>query len=355
MPNLLRILRDAVVEPQKASTGANTPASTREAPAAPPSQENPFATGNQQVRTAATWFIGALAAVATVLLAGVQLTSVGQLTWEDNPGRLSAAGVAALAAIGSVIYAIYRMSTVFAPLSTQMSDVAAEVANPKNSLAKLVNEDSGFLGGYPSFEELRAELVERRTKLKTANTDVGKFEAALDTASDVAGRRAAEVALQRAQAKVARREERVAELRRPINRLAQILGHQQVTQRFVDARTAVLVCAGITAAAVVIFAYAANPPKPEAAVTPAAPSRPVPVNLILTAQGASELSALLGAACTRQALSGTPGVLLSRTASADDVIILGTGSCPVLRVTLESRLGHSYVIGTVDTSTPTSK
>ncbi len=98
MPNLLRILRDAVVEPQKASTGANTPASTRETPAAPPSQENPFATGNQQVRTAATWFIGALAAVATVLLAGVQLTSVGQLTWEDNPGRLSAAGVAALAA-----------------------------------------------------------------------------------------------------------------------------------------------------------------------------------------------------------------------------------------------------------------
>jgi type IV secretory pathway VirB2 component (pilin) len=61
----------------------------------------------QQMTETAKWLIGVFAAIAGVLLAGVQLTKIGQLDWRDYRLRVAAiAGVLVLIAVGWIIWSV---------------------------------------------------------------------------------------------------------------------------------------------------------------------------------------------------------------------------------------------------------
>src|SRR5690242_3919507 len=68
-----------------------------------------YATATDNLRTAARWLLTAAAAAGAVLVAGVQLTSIGSLGPSDWP-RLIAAAVGLAAGLGAVGYMIFQAS-----------------------------------------------------------------------------------------------------------------------------------------------------------------------------------------------------------------------------------------------------
>lgn len=324
-----------------------TPAAVQPPPS--PSATNPYQTGNDQIRKTATWLIGALAALAVILLAGSQLSSIGKLPADHLTGRLIVAGAAAALAIGSVLFAIYRLSLILAPVTTPLKDLRTEATTPTSTMVEIVRSDSGLTAGYPSIGDL---LEKYDTARESRNTARARHRAALD-AMAVADSDTEEAAARKAEHKADLVEKRadadVAELRHYVVGLTQLLGFLTVSKRFEAERCRVVVAAVIGALAIVSFAWAANPATPPGSAASALPAKPVAVTVFLTPAGITELSAVLGAACaTESAVTGTPGVALSASADAAEVVLTGGGSCQgPHRITLESRLARVEPVASV--------
>jgi hypothetical protein len=332
-------------------------------PAQPPpvSSANPYQTSIDQIRSTATWLIGAFAAVATVMLAGSQLSSVGKLTMADDPIRLCTALSAAVVVVGATIFAIYSLSNVLTPVVSSLKELREEAAGSRTGLASFVANDSGFLAGKPDVSTLLTDYQLRRVDQVNAHRDQVVAEVELDQAEDDTGRTAASAKLNRADRRRLRADTEVGILRRAVVSLTQLRGYLTVSKRFEEERTKV-VWSGVAAAlAIVAFAWAANPPQIPAAEPPIAVLQPRPVmaRLVLTPAGVTELSGVLGAECASAAgADGVPTVVLGATASAVEIVIPAGGSCSqTARLQLEPRLGHAVAasqapLAPVPTNTP---
>jgi hypothetical protein len=77
-----------------------------------PTQQDLANASDQRIRDAAKWLIGSAAAVGAALIAGSQLSSIGQLEFgwptSDAAARLWVAVLGAMLAIGAVAVAIWR-------------------------------------------------------------------------------------------------------------------------------------------------------------------------------------------------------------------------------------------------------
>ena len=138
---------------------------------------NPYQSGADRIRTTATWLTGALAAVATVMLAGTQLSSIGALSFSDDGWRLGAAVVSVVLAVVAVAYAIYRLSFVQAPVETGLLYIQTEAAKSNSLLVKMANADRGLRANYENltaflsgYDQLRVAEYDAETALGTAET-----------------------------------------------------------------------------------------------------------------------------------------------------------------------------------------
>lgn len=317
-----------------ADTNAATPPNT------PAPAVNPYKVANEQIRKTATWLIGALSAVAAILLAGSQLSSIGKLPLDD--WRLTIAGLSAAAAIGAVIFAIYRLSLILAPVTTPLMDLRAEANNEKSEMVAMVASDVGLTGGYGSIVELLTAYDTDRNRLFEARRLHRAARAELEAAVTEAAKAATAKNVQAAEGAEQRADADVMDLRRPVERLGALLGHLTLTRRFKDERSRVTIASTVGALAILTFAWAANPPNPAPGAIATLPAKPVPVTLYLTPAGVDELSSILGARCAQEALNnGTPAIALSVSAEGTEVVLTGNGPCngPV-RITLDSRLAH---------------
>jgi hypothetical protein len=332
------------VGPGTSPTPPATPPATPTAPAAvaaAASPTNPYQAGNDQIRKTATWLIGALAAVAAILLAGSQVSSIGKLPADGVTGRLTVAGLSAALAIGTVVYSIYRLTLVLAPVTTPLRDLRTEAGKPNSQIVDIATSDTGLTAGYPTIKALLDKYDKEREQRLTIRAEHQKARKVLADAVSETAKEAAKDAVEKVAAAEKQADADVAELRRYVLSLSQFLGYLTVSNRFADERRKVLVAAVVGAAAIIAFAWAANPAAPPAGTVAALPKSPVAVTVVLTPAGVEELSSLLGAACLKEAAAGTPAIALSASSQEAELVLTDTVSCAgPRRLTLETRLAR---------------
>src|SRR5262249_35134196 len=79
--------------------------------------------GANSLRDAAKWTIGALGAVAVVLLAGSQLSSIGSI---DQGWRLLLAIGAVAIALGAIAFAMWKLFDLLRPSKTSLHTLATD-------------------------------------------------------------------------------------------------------------------------------------------------------------------------------------------------------------------------------------
>ncbi len=323
------------------STGSGN---SKSAPSPPVSPANPYQKGVDQIRSTATWLIAAFAAVATVMLAGSQLSSVGKLTMADDPLRLWTALIAAFVAVGATIYAIFGLTNVLAPVMASLGALRVEGAS-ESPLAKLAADDSGLLAGRTDVPALLDDYETQRKNQFSAFSDQTKAHKELDEAINDDAKKFASIRSIAADKRRDRADAEVGVLRKTVVALTQLSAYLQVSSRFEKERTKVIWSGAAAAIAIIAFAWAANPPTlPAEGAKVLLQPRPVGAQLVLTPAGVTELSGVLGAECAMAAGQprGVPMIVLGATTSAIEIVVPSGESCAqTSRLQLEPRLGHA--------------
>jgi len=279
-----------------------------------PEKEKPapaLATG--LIRDAAKWLIGAFAAIAALLLTGVQLSSVGQLSLDE--GRLIAAIAGFGLGLGATLYVIVQNVRVLLPQTTTVSGLEAD-----EDLAKYFADNPELL---PGPGETVAAFAERYRDAGSA------YEAAL-TADEQGSSDATKEALKKAKARLAKTEREVREV------LA-VANWKSTEGLFVDVRRKVIAAAVLAAVGIGLFAWAANPPE-----DPDPPARavisPAPVVAELRVKPASRamLREALGEKCL---LSNVQVLEVGGTKEKPEVVTIPQQNCQSARLVVSEDIG----------------
>ena len=220
------------------------------------SQAAGYAAATDNLRTATRWLLTAAAAAAAVIVAGVQLTSIGSLGPGDWP-RLIAAGAGLAAGLGAVGYMIFRTSRL--------------LTDEWITLAQLVlDQFKGDLreSGNRSDKRRRAAIERIYEELEDYQDEL--YGGVAESISDLYDR------LQKAN-KQARESpgqahmQTAADLRNAVDTLVQAANYSYIRADFAVLRKRLAQAGAVFVTGVVIFAYAANPPRspsPGSAVSP---------------------------------------------------------------------------------------
>lgn len=287
------------------------------APPDPPKEEpavdeNPFKTRTDQTITTFTWVIGALAAVASLVIAGTQLSSIGRLDWEQDRARLLTAAASAAVALALVVAAVALAAWVRLP---------GKMVDPVK-LKQLAAKD-------PPSGKTDVEFLERVAGDEYYNQGQNGLAALLEACD------AADLAYKTAKAQVgtpnlAAAEKEVTKYRRGLTHATWLYAYMRFQQRTKVATLGTFVLAGLVSGALVTLAWAANPPvDPDAA---GAATAPRPVAAVLRLADADAIwDQALGAACAAAARS-TEGIAVIALATDEDGTVSGvtvpTGPCP---------------------------
>ncbi len=315
---------------------ADAPSSSK-ADAATGSPADPLTAGVDRIRDVAKWLIGAFAAVAAIMVAGSQLSSIGTL---EVGWRLLVAVIGGVAALSGAAWAIWLLTDVLLPEETTVANVLAEATDCKSPLARTIAANPHLLLGYPdvaaldtAYKNARAEQARAQDLVNASPND----QAALQQVDQAAGKA----------------ERLFARLRQLTTRAA--FYRQQ--QEFKDSRTQLYLAALLAAIGLGTFAWAANPPedKKEDTAAPApAVAAPATVQIILNAEGKQTLTPLLGDACASQATgTGVKALAIAATATTVDLVIIPGGLCErPARFTLTLAQGIAIPLSTVTPPTP---
>lgn len=318
---------------------------------APSPPGNPFLPATTQLREVAKWLIGAFAAVATVMLAGTQLSSLGALSTED-PTRLVVAVSAAVVVVAATTGAIYQLSTV---LPLDFSGIHGLVEESREQpMRDVLAADSGYRAGRANVAALLADYEAARLRDRRARHARGALELEVAEAPEPSEQLEARLARAVKLEELAAAEAKA--LNANVTALVQMKGYLNVRRRFDSARTAVLWLAALAAAGIITFAWAANPSEAGPAAGAAIAPRPVEARLVLTPSGVNELGALLGQACAQGAAeSGVRVVAMDADGETADVMVLDDGPCDrTLRLDVAVRLGRLVPVDVVSIPDSTS-
>ncbi|MDT0164619.1 hypothetical protein Q9R32_03515 [Actinotalea sp. AC32] len=299
--------------------------------AAPPDPSgNPFAPRTAQALSTLTWLVGALGAVASLMVAGTQLTSIGGLSWEEDRPRLLAAGGSVTLAVVLVVAAVGLLT--WATMPGRLSDLERldELAagSPRGEVASSVARDSSYHRGTGSLPDLLTALTTARGALYEAKSRLHDADLAAAREADDDARAARSAHADRVRAEVAVLTARNDDLRLGARAAVQLDSHLRTRRRVVGVSWTVLVVAVVVAACLVLFAWAANPPEDPDAAEPAVPARPVAAVLVLASDD-GVWDDRLGAACADAARDG--GVDVVAVGSDDDavtVVVVPGDDCP---------------------------
>jgi hypothetical protein len=218
-----------------------------------------YASANASIREVAKWLIGALAAVAVVMLAGVQISSLGSIP-TDNPWRLATAGLAALVAVVAVVRAIYMLTTVLMVQTSSVTDLREGASPAAVALRRVIDGDPGFLEGRASVKELVDDYTaSQRDAIESLDAQADAQRAADEAGANEAAE--AKAQLERATKAAARADTRRTLLGDRVRSLVELDGYLKVRASFEKARNGLLWWSVLAAVAIIVFAWAANPPE----------------------------------------------------------------------------------------------
>lgn len=210
----------------------------KSAPAAP--KGGPLA-GIDAQRDAAKWLVAALAAVAAILVAGSQLSSIGEV----DGWRLALAVGSAIAGLAAVAFALRQTFRLMLPSSVTLEDLKALKADDPAAQYLAANA-SVFQGRAASVAELDQALRDAykaeddAVAAMRANTDDKKEKALEEKAKDAIARRTG-----------------IEGAIRNVREHARWARHEARTRDWEKVIVGTLIAAGLS---IVLFAWAANPP-----------------------------------------------------------------------------------------------
>lgn len=306
-----------------------------------PAAVNPYQAGADRIRTTATWLAGAFGAVATVMLAGTQLSTIGALSFPDDALRLGVAVAAAIVAVASVALAIYRLSFVQAPVDIGLEYVRGEARRNGSRLAKMVLADLGLRANYRTLEDFLDEYDKLRVAEYEAEDALRDKRAARPAAADKRATAQYAAAVAAAEQTRLAAHDRVAELRPQMVSVFQLAGYLAIRSRFDDERKKVLGAAIVAAVAIVSFSWAANPSEDTPSATDSVEQNPTLATLTLTQDGEERLKPALGEACaSRASEQGIRVIALSGDGSTYRVVLVPEYECSEpISVTIEKTDG----------------
>lgn len=294
LDNLLRAIASAL--------GGGPEESTRPEAESPPDPAAEVAAVNKQLRETAKWILTSFAAVAAILVGGLQLSSIGKLTAETPDARVWAAlGGIATAALGVAI-AVGFMSRVLEPALNSLSTVADDVHAADQALAEPMGMTFNDLKG--KIDTLDADV--KRAKAK--GTSSPEYRAALEARNKWEPTRQDALVL---------------------------IGAERLRSRYETARKAIVAAVILVVAGVVAFAWGANPPDDEKEAEPVTLAEvPVLLNVRLSDTGVTALEIARG--CDRPlarvlTLGGKP--------TEREVVTIPSGRCRAVRFILTPSLG----------------
>jgi hypothetical protein len=150
---------------------------TRDSPATEPQLANlppstasdMFRSGIASLRSTAVWLFAVFAAVGGILIAGIQLSSIGRL--ELQSFRMLVAIVAAVVALGAIGIILWLMVRVLAPDHVTLAGLKRdEINNPDGQDSKFIT-DAGLLGPYASVGKLQEAYDAAATAERQRETD----------------------------------------------------------------------------------------------------------------------------------------------------------------------------------------
>ncbi|MEU7871866.1 hypothetical protein [Dactylosporangium sp. NPDC049140] len=269
-----------------------------------------------RLRESAKWVTVSLAAVGGVLVAGLQLSDLGQLEVGSDRFVLAIAG-GAVAFAGAVIV-LYATSSVLTGSSVSLNSVARRTP----AGAGHVVDDPTLLNGHADVAALRTEYLaavdERRTTLRDH----------LASPADADRRAKAQAADARAVA--------VSEVTQALLR---VVSYENLAHRWRVAAPWIAVGGALAAAGVGCYAWSANPPAKAvaSAAVPNVLTAPAAKRLTLTAQGVEQLGKALGSSCdTKQPIKV---LVLDTTAAGPDVVTDQLPPCARVRFILGADWG----------------
>jgi hypothetical protein len=197
-----------------------------------------YARGAERVREAAKWLLGTFGAIATVLVAGSQLSSIGSL---KGGGRLVVAILAAAIALIGLGIAAWLILDIMLPSRASLRDVVLN--EPTNKLAERYPE---LLHGLPTVEKLREEYT---AALKKRLDVVKKNYHFPQGASDDEVKAAANW---------------VIFLGQTVGEVEGVTAYLALESKLRNPRRRLFLflLAAVIAGGIIIFAWAANPPEP---------------------------------------------------------------------------------------------
>lgn len=241
-------------------------------------------------RDLAKYLITIFAGVGALLVAGTQLASIGDLSLEDDAGRVVAAGVGMVLTIGAIAAVVGLALKVLRPVEMTLDDVAADAG-----LRSEIERRASLLGGARSVEEVQDNL--RTTALTEADR-----ESWFAVADQIVGYAA----------------------------------YLRTRATFEGTWRPMLVAAVVGVIGITAFTWGANPPE-GGTEGPVLDPRPVAVRISLTDQGRDALAdALGGEACVAGAIDA---LLIGGSETAPKVVALPHGTCTAAQFVLDPEWG----------------
>ncbi len=202
---------------------------------------SPLDVANNRIREAAKWLVASAAAVGAAMLAGSQLSRIGELPigWPTTPehARLWVALAGAIAGLAAVVYTIWTAVQILLPKQVLVSELAAGWDRPPRELAPVVAQfkrNQKYLQGFATpaaVIDLRERLVQ---KLRAEETEA-----------------TAKPELQR----------RIAGVDQRITAIEDVAIHEALKAAFARTLRRLIGATTVAAIGIVAFAWAANPPK----------------------------------------------------------------------------------------------
>lgn len=246
-------------------------------------------------RDLAKYLVGIFAAVGALLVAGTQLSSIGQLSWGDERARLIASALALATALVAVVWVVRRALDVLQPVDLSLEEIGA-----RDDLRSAIERTPGLLGGAQRVDALAALIKRSQT---TSAAERKRWRRVSDGVVDRAS-------------------------------------YLEMQRRFDRAWREMVAAVAVGAIAIAVLAWAANPPEKEkgAAAGPTAAAVPVAVLVDLTDSGRDALSGALGKAC-REPIAA---LVIGGSQSRPQVVTTALGNgCRPAQFVLDPAWGHA--------------
>ncbi|OJF11915.1 hypothetical protein BG844_23575 [Couchioplanes caeruleus subsp. caeruleus] len=230
-----------------------------------PAPADAYLAATEALRATTRWLVTAAAGVGAVLVAGLQLTGLGSLGSQEIP-RLVAAFAGLVVALTGVGYMVLRASQILTTEWVTLADIEKDIFDHR--VRQSAQRQSG--GSRPKFGDRIGRLRDRRYRLRAAMIE-GLKERLEFIAEELFGSLATSVPdlyAQLADANEAARgapdsaPARSAALQQAAGTVVAFANFYITKEWFKVLRRQLAAASAVVIAGVLVFAYAANPPKP---------------------------------------------------------------------------------------------